>query len=952
MICFLLLGFTFKTLIPVTVSICFIPYPFLPQDNCLLLFQASIPPKLDQCSRDGLQGRSPKKRGILTDNAELCNNNAAALKRRKAFEVPLAKKGKTFGLDEQRFEIQKGPMVSPCLFENEETRLNAEINQKVNFLDEKVNHHPYVGISDVGDDKNSELKNVVLSSCLFQTASGKPVPISNAAIDRAISLIGETSCSADIGWSGPSKAETQNAVSKSSLVGMDSGYKTGVVSCGKRQQKVGRQDLEGQNISSLFQPVNCDAVSILNSGMDRGIALFSETNPGARTNGTSNGKANSTDLTDGPVKIRLLDKLPHEFNVKGTGSSKVDLLNKNVNAHSCMGLADSVLKESSEDPNIAPSSCLFQTANGRPLSISNAAMNRAMSLIGGQTDSNCKVVGDRMGNHGIDGAGSNVDSFRMHFVSKKVSTYNNGAPEVGHQNPAGSTCLFQNDTGKAKIDFKLRADGVNSANIKNVSVRSNGVVGPCGDLSNYTKRKSSEEQNRANLKDVPLRKNVLGQKESNHPYGNISDNIEKHCLESSCLFQTACSKAIPISKAGLRGAVSLFDEKSASHSEVSRNGMCKNQSIQDGSQRLDVLGDKASRHLDRDISDDVEMNYDTKRQSSAEQNVTTLSRLFQTASGKTVSISDDGINRASTLFGEAVSSKAEGSRNRMDNDQGDGANVKEGFLSMGLLGDNVNTHPYRDIYEESKVAASSCLFQTASGKEVLISNIAMNHAAKLLDENVTTRAKVLSNGLSKGGVDNINSKDFLKCEQTPNLDLFYTGQGQPVSVSSSAMKQAAKLLGQEDLCFTTSAPLSSPGTTFMTGKGQSISVSSSAMKRAKHLLAAELDESGVFVTDHVLNGGGDCGQKLFQAGDHLIRVTSHSIERAKVLLGDSSVSNIGICKSTKTHAVLDHPKVHELTPIRSFKPTTDRKIEESNIATSTRKGHLARKYFKAPRRLQ
>jgi hypothetical protein len=162
------------------------------------------------------------------------------------------------------------------------------------------------------------------------------------------------------------------------------------------------------------------------------------------------------------------------------------------------------------------------------------------------------------------------------------------------------------------------------------------------------------------------------------------------------------------------------------------------------------------------------------------------------------------------------------------------------------------------------------------------------------------------------------------------------------------MKQAAKLLGQEDLCFAAGAPLSSPGTTFKTGKGQSISVSSSAMKRAKHLLAAELDESGVFMTDHVLNGGGDYGHKLFQAGDNLIRVTSHSLERAKVLLGDSSASNTGICKSTKTHAVLDH----ELTPIRSFKTTTDRKIEESNIATSTRKAHLARKYFKAPRRLQ
>ena len=51
-------------------------------------------PQLEQCSRDGLKGHSPRKRGILTDNFELCNSGIAALKRRKHFEVPLAKQSK------------------------------------------------------------------------------------------------------------------------------------------------------------------------------------------------------------------------------------------------------------------------------------------------------------------------------------------------------------------------------------------------------------------------------------------------------------------------------------------------------------------------------------------------------------------------------------------------------------------------------------------------------------------------------------------------------------------------------------------------------------------------------------------------------------------------------------------------------------------------------------------
>ena len=170
--------------------------------------------------------------------------------------------------------------------------------------------------------------------------------------------------------------------------------------------------------------------------------------------------------------------------------------------------------------------------------------------------------------------------------------------------------------------------------------------------------------------------------------------------------------------------------------------------------------------------------------------------------------------------------------------------------------------------------------------------------------------------------------------------MFYTGQGQPVSISSSAMKQAAKRLGQEDHCFTVDAPLVSPSMTFMTVKGQSISVSRSAMKRARNLLAGESDESGVLMTDNVIKEG------------HLIRVSNDSIERAKVLLGDSSANKFNTSKSTKTRVALDYSKVHEFTPPNRIKSMPVRKIEESNVSTLTRKGQFSRKYFKAPRRVQ
>ena len=59
------------------------------------------------------------------------------------------------------------------------------------------------------------------SSCLFQTARGKSVPISNAAMNRAVALIGKTSGRSETDWNGWTKGVIESADLKGDSIKMN-----------------------------------------------------------------------------------------------------------------------------------------------------------------------------------------------------------------------------------------------------------------------------------------------------------------------------------------------------------------------------------------------------------------------------------------------------------------------------------------------------------------------------------------------------------------------------------------------------------------------------------------------------------------------------------------------------------------------------------------------------------
>ncbi|KAI5076154.1 hypothetical protein GOP47_0008219 [Adiantum capillus-veneris] len=237
--------------------------------------------------------------------------------------------------------------------------------------------------------------------------------------------------------------------------------------------------------------------------------------------------------------------------------------------------------------------------------------------------------------------------------------------------------------------------------------------------------------------------------------------------------------------------------------------------------------------------------------------------------------------------------------------------------------------------EQHNAEASSCLFQTATGKAVSISSFEMLRARKLLANT--------------------------SIDHNPGLTSFQTAQGQQsASVSSNAVNQAAKILGEEKYFFPVEGSLSSQPIRFVTGVGKSLSVSSSAMKRAKDLLGGDLENTEITTPAYLVNKGQQNKQQLFETPEgHLIKVSSGSIERAKLLLEEGELNtSLGYRTLPRLNSDIDVTKttdIQGLLPRMGHKTQHNHFVQESNFTSMGKKTVMPRKLipsFKAPRRLQ
>ncbi|MCO5582656.1 hypothetical protein L7F22_036554 [Adiantum nelumboides] len=412
---------------------------------------------------------------------------------------------------------------------------------------------------------------------------------------------------------------------------------------------------------------------------------------------------------------------------------------------------------------------------------------------------------------------------------------------------------------------------------------------------------------------------------------DVYDNYKLQLKDSSAvradgqpLFQTASSKPVQISFSAMQKAKALLNfndiEPYATYGEEqcsSSKGPCK-----EASTTGSVLGNVKSPNAH-------------VRGTPAKNAMVSASKKVPTAPGKLAPNNDNDLSMFGSIANNAFAyNKSNTSMFLTSQEQPISLSMKQAANVLEVEDghfplDELNSSSKASHVELQNPEASSCLFQTATGKAVSISTSGMLRAKKLL---VNTETSI---------------------DHSSGLNMLHTARGQSVSVSSTTVKQAAKILGEKNFSFAAEGPLSSPPIRFVTAVGKSLSVSSSAMKRAKDLLEGDLE---IRTPARLVNEGENNRQQLFETPEgHLIKVSSGSIERAKRLLKEGEINT---SFGTRTLPV---PKLEvdasKTADIQELHPRTGLKSRhnQSNFPPVSKKSVMPRKFvtsFKAPRRLQ
>lgn len=334
---------------------------------------------------------------------------------------------------------------------------------------------------------------------------------------------------------------------------------------------------------------------------------------------------------------------------------------------------------------------------------------------------------------------------------------------------------------------------------------------------------------------------------------------------------------------------------------------------------------KANSLLEKDLEKVLnssplhELSTNKKNCKSIKENTQTAS-MFQTATGKPVSVSESSLKRARSIlredgthgvnednhtagmFQSVTKNPAESSLSAIrrvetvigkislekddliTSDTGDGKGKQKNHLgytgqyqfeecieSASMCMDNpiVSINVPGQIVEESEFSipqthSHQSLFQTGSGKPVSISIAGISKAKALLE------------------VENIQSSTTTLCENNTDSEsnqmhqfMFQTGAGQSVSVSTEAMKRAMNLLGNKankgatemhslsDLKMNTAISTEPPSLLFQTGGGKSVCISNAAMKRASKLLSDGRGKSSATMSSKSLSGVIDSSASYF-----------------------------------------------------------------------------------------
>ncbi|XP_072171447.1 uncharacterized protein [Diadema setosum] len=239
---------------------------------------------------------------------------------------------------------------------------------------------------------------------------------------------------------------------------------------------------------------------------------------------------------------------------------------------------------------------------------------------------------------------------------------------------------------------------------------------------------------------------------------------------------------------------------------------------------------------------------------------------FQTGRGKKIQICQSSLQKARQLLSE-----------ELENDPSQGTNIQQSNLI------------------KSSDSSGTTAFQTGRGKQIQVSASSLQKARQMLSEECDKNYQ------------DIKQSDQIESVNAPEGTVgFQTARGREIHVSAAALQKAKQILSEE--CGTDHPPevktiqrsaqinsVSSYGKTvgFQTGRGKKVEVSASSLQKARKLLSENDDNNewshsrGTLENTHMKLHGGSGEIVGFQTGGgKRIQVSASSLQKAKEILSD------------------------------------------------------------------
>ncbi|KAM8852937.1 breast cancer type 2 susceptibility protein [Synchiropus picturatus] len=364
--------------------------------------------------------------------------------------------------------------------------------------------------------------------------------------------------------------------------------------------------------------------------------------------------------------------------------------------------------------------------------------------------------------------------------------------------------------------------------------------------------------------------------------GLLDDNIKRDDPSLSCGTEASVSDEVILAAVTLDDANVQFEKTKGQRAKPPQCGGFRSASgksvtvsaasLQRANSLLNNLEDKVDRGEDRTYKATVAPVV-------APPSMSSIKGGFCTASGKKVTISEDALRKANALFKDIVDEELCEEFKHVEDTlppQKAGGNLESNRKEItGVIGEEL-------IFKKPLSPPLLGSFQTASGKGVSFSSVALRKARSLFsdcdDEDET------KSGQMKMDKEKIQDSALF---ESPFNHGFSTAAGKKVSVSSDAMEKASRLLNdgqfQDDRIKRDKDVVLQGG--FQTASGKGVSFSTAALKKAKSLFSECEGDDASHSADFKQAG-------ITAASGKPVGFSAQDLQKARALFDDICVENM------------------------------------------------------------